>query len=298
MPTTIAYSNKGGYWKTKYTWFASFMEKVGRKFFTSSIDGASTLTDYPSSLVWKHNLNDDAKRTNYYDEVGGSGVSVSFNDRVSSNKIYKSISLEGTSNIQDESFNTFVVNADNNPAKQFSMGRIKDKGGILYGHIGLSNTLLDGSNVKVIGSADVSSLEEGPLDAIVFESGDYNFRQKTESVTNNSKFLFFSNNSFYNLDFQEVSLSEGSSFAEVSADIASLSSSADGSVSFEKVDGFNMLLNPGLQTVNVIEITPQEINGAPPRGQYAQADIVLGSQPYELYAINVNYEPTDLDHSK
>jgi hypothetical protein len=274
------------------------MEKVGRKFFTSSIDGASTPTDYPSSLVWKHNLNDDAKRTNYYDEVGGSGVSVSFNDRVSSNKIYKSISLEGTSNIQDESFNTFVVNADNNPAKQFSMGRIKDKGGILYGHIGLSNTLLDGSNVKVIGSADVSSLEEGPLDAIVFESGDYNFRQKTESVTNNSKFLFFSNNSFYNLDFQEVSLSEGSSFAEVSADIASLSSSADGSVSFEKDGGFSMLLNPGLQTVNVIEITPQEINGAPPRGQYAQADIVLGSQPYELYAINVNYEPTDLDHSK
>lgn len=298
MPTTIAYSNKGGYWKTKYTWFASFMEKVGRKFFTSSIDGASTSEGYPSSLVWKHNEDDDTKRTNYYNQVGGSGVSVSFNDRVSSNKIYKSISLEGTSNIQDESFNTFVVNADNNPAKQFSMGRIKDRGGILYGHIGLSNTLLDGSNVKVIGSADVSSLEEGFLDAIVFESGDYNFRQKTESVTNNSKFLFFSNNSFYNLDFQNVSLSEGSSFAEVSADVASLSSSADGSVSFEKVGGFNMLSNPGLQTVNVIEITPQEINGAPPRGQYAQADIVLGSQPYELYSINVNYEPTDLDHSK
>jgi hypothetical protein len=298
MPTTIAYSNKGGYWKTKYTWFASFMEKVGRKFFTSSIDGASTSSGYPSSLVWRHNSDDDERRTNYYNQVGGSGVSVSFNDRVSSNKIYKSISLEGTSNIQDESFNTFVVNADNNPAKQFSMGRIKDKGGILYGHIGLSNTLLDGSNVKVIGSADVSSLEEGLLDAIVFESGDYNFRQKTESVTNNSKFLFFSNNSFYNLDFQDVSLSEGSSFAEVSADVASLSSSADGSVSFEKVGGFNMLSNPGLQTVNVMEITPQEINGAPPRGQYAQADIVLGSQPYELYAINVNYEPTDLDHSK
>ena len=298
MPTTIAYSNKGGYWKTKYTWFASFMEKVGRKFFTSSIDGASTSEGYPSSLVWKHNEDDDTKRPNYYNQVGGSGVSVSFNDRVSSNKIYKSISLEGTSNIQDESFNTFVVNADNNPAKQFSMGRIKDRGGILDGHIGLSNTLLDGSNVKVIGSADVSSLEEGFLDAIVFESGDYNFRQKTESVTNNSKFLFFSNNSFYNLDFQNVSLSEGSSFAEVSADVASLSSSADGSVSFEKVGGFNMLSNPGLQTVNVIEITPQEINGAPPRGQYAQADIVLGSQPYELYSINVNYEPTDLDHSK
>jgi hypothetical protein len=48
----------------------------------------------------------------------------------------------------------------------------------------------------------------------------------------------------------------------------------------------------------LLEITPQEINGAPPRGQYAQADIALGSAPYELFSLNVNYEPTDLDHSK
>lgn len=297
MPTTIAYSNKGGYWKTKYSWYASFMQKIGRKFFTSSVDGATQGNDgYPSELVWKHN-SDNATRTQYYGETGGSGISVSFNDRVSRNKIYKSFSLEGTSNIEN-GINTFIVNADNSPNKQFGMGNIKDKGGILYGHIGQSNTLLDGSNIKVIGSADVSSLDEGFLDAIVFESGDYNFRQKTESVTDNSKFLFFSNDSFYNLNFQDVSLSEGSSFAGVSADVVSLSSSGDGSVSFEKNDGFNMLPNPGLQTVNVIEITPQNINGAPPRGQYAQADIALGSEPYELFAINVNYEPTDLDHSK
>ena len=281
MPTTIAYSNKGGYWKTKYTWMASFMQKLGRKFFTSSIDftADSDSASYSNSLVWKHNSNDDTNRANFYGNQYGTGLSVSFNDKVSRNKIYKSFSLEGTGNI-DNGINTFIVNADNNPNKQFSMGRIKDKGGILYGHIGQSNTLLDGSNIKVIGSADVSSLDEGFLDAIVFESGDYNFRQKTESVTNNSKFLFFSNDSFYNLNFQDVSLSEGSSFAGVSADVVSLSSSGDGSVSFEKNGGFNMLPNPGLQTVNVIEITPQNINGAPPRGQYAQADIALGSEPY------------------
>jgi len=50
--------------------------------------------------------------------------------------------------------------------------------------------------------------------------------------------------------------------------------------------------------VTLLEVTPQNINGAPPRGQYAQADIALGSDPYELYSINVNYEPTNLDHSK
>ena len=50
--------------------------------------------------------------------------------------------------------------------------------------------------------------------------------------------------------------------------------------------------------VTLCEITPQDINGAPPRGQYAQAEIVFGNQPYELFALNVNYETTDLDHSK
>ena len=57
-------------------------------------------------------------------------------------------------------------------------------------------------------------------------------------------------------------------------------------------------LQEGSQVVTLIEVTPQEINGAPPRGQYAQADIALGSAPYELFSLNVNYEPTDLDHSK
>jgi hypothetical protein len=327
MPTTIAYSNKGGYWKTKYTWFASFMEKVGRKFFTSSIDGASTSAEYPSSLVWKHNVDDDNKRTNYYDQVGGSGVSVSFNDRVSSNKIYKSISLEGTSNIQDESFNTFVVNADNNPAKQFSMGRIKDKGGILYGHIGMSNTLLDGSNIEAIGTfkaatifpaSFIADFGNGPL--LVFQSDNVSLRRNVSSVRGRSKYILMdSSGSFYSINGAPITSPldqtlnyDSDLFGEplhlnvftnvagnTSIQFASLNSS------FNEVTGsftggdyeFNEAFSLSVPTT-LLEITPQEINGAPPRGQYAQADIVLGSQPYELYSINVNYEPTDLDHSK
>ena len=311
MPTTIAYSNKGGYWKTKYTWFASFMEKVGRKFFTSSIDGASTSAEYPSSLVWKHNEDDDTKRTNYYDQVGGSGVSVSFNDRVSSNKIYKSISLEGTSNIQDESFNTFVVNADNNPAKQFSMGRIKDKGGILYGHIGMSNTLLDGSNIEAIGTINANSLafqEYGPAGMKLLVGADkYNLKRNTSAVKNNSKYILMDGlGKFYNMSGAEITFNSDASYLNpdflepyniniLENNVGSLL------LEFVPLDGYSFdegeFARPSVATT-LLEITPQEINGAPPRGQYAQADIVLGSQPYELYAINVNYEPTDLDHSK
>ena len=310
MPTTIAYSNKGGYWKTKYTWFASFMEKVGRKFFTSSIDGASTSSGYPDSLVWKHNV-DDNSRANYYGQQYGSGLSVSFNDRVSSNKIYKSISLEGTSNIQDESFNTFVVNADNNPAKQFSMGRIKDKGGILYGHIGMSNTLLDGSNIEAIGTINANSLafqEYGPAGMKLLVGADkYNLKRNTSAVKNNSKYILMDGlGKFYNMSGAEITFSSDASYLNpdflepyniniLENNVGSLL------LEFVPLDGYSFdegeFARPSVATT-LLEITPQEINGAPPRGQYAQADIVLGSQPYELYSINVNYEPTDLDHSK
>ena len=70
------------------------------------------------------------------------------------------------------------------------------------------------------------------------------------------------------------------------------------------VEGFSDAFNnfEGLSALNtgatLLEITPQEINGTPPRGPYAQAEIALGSAPYELFSLNVNYEPTDLDHSK
>lgn len=310
MPTTIAYSNKGGYWKTKYTWFASFMEKVGRKFFTSSIDGASESSGYPSKLVWRHNSDDDELRTNYYDQVWGSGVSVSFNDRVSSNKIYKSISLEGTSNIQDESFNTFVVNADNNPAKQFSMGRIKDKGGILYGHIGMSKTLLDGSNIEAIGTIEKTDFIDGT--GLAVAAGKYNLKRTNSAVKNKSKYIYMKDNGdFFNMAGVQITFNSDASYLnpdflepfnleifEANPFLQFLPvGGVDGySNAFDSFIGFGQIVGEGSATL--LEITPQEINGAPPRGQYAQADIVLGSQPYELYAINVNYEPTDLDHSK
>lgn len=313
MPTTIAYSNKGGYWKTKYTWFASFMEKVGRKFFTSSIDGASTSEDYPSDLVWKHNV-DDNSRANYYGQQYGSGLSVSFNDNVSSNKIYKSISLEGTSNIQHESFNTFVVNADNNPDKQFSMGRIKDKGGILYGHIGLSKYLLDGSNIKAIGTISKTNypVAVGGVDTLISTVGSFNLTQTVSSVLNKSKYILMNGNGdFFNMAGAPIQFNSGSSYhaseflEPFNLNIYEFNPLLQ-FLPVEGAEGYSAAFNDFEQYLDVqqsgpatlLEITPQEINGAPPRGQYAQADIVLGSQPYELYAINVNYEPTDLDHSK
>lgn len=52
------------------------------------------------------------------------------------------------------------------------------------------------------------------------------------------------------------------------------------------------------EKIFLYEMSLEDINGSPPRGQYAQLNVSLGSEPYELYALNLNYEPTDLDHTK
>jgi len=352
MPKTIAYSNKGGYWKTRYTWMASFMQKLGRKFFTSSVDFATGNNElYLDKLIWKHNLNDDTKRTQFYGSKDGSGISVSFNDNVSNNKIYKSFSLEGTSNIEN-AINTFVVNADNNPNKQFSMGVVKDKGGILYGHIGQSNTLLDGSNIRVVGRFSLESFIP-----VSYSTGQYatplingitlgstgeadegstfvDIPVKRSSVTNNSKYIVKINPSegsglseFYTIFFDPIQLGPDVSYSDI--DVPPLNFSDPAPIAeaefpggevfpfqppvayLTPLEGGDIQMNPQYNAtirdqiiaaqgpiVTLLEVTPQNINGAPPRGQYAQADIALGSAPYELYSVNVNYEPTNLDHSK
>jgi len=354
MSTTIAYSHKGGYWKTKYSFFACFMRSVGRKFFSSPSIGATEgtgsvldslgggtagegLSISLQSLIWKHNSVDDDKRTNFYGVPGGSGISVAFNDRVSSNKIYKSISLEGSNNIADSALNTFVVNSDNNPNKQFSIGPVKDKGGMLYGHIGLSGSVADGSNIRVLGSLKITGLIEGegfypfgPPEALLegigaggnvipgYDRGmaitvnpDTNIPITKSSVTGNSKYFFVvEDGSAYSIDGNEINLSNISSASYsdpqfglpydldfLTVDFASfiIFENSD----FSVTDSFTQFpedIND--KTVTLCEITPQNINGTPPRGQYAQAEILFGTEPYELFALNVNYETTDLDHSK
>ena len=322
MSTTIAYSHKGGYWKTKYSFFASFMQSVGRKFFSSPSAGATFFGGRAQFLLWKHNSDDDSKRTNFYGVASGSGMSVSFNDKVSSNKIYKSFSIEGTNNISGSALNTFIVNSDNNPNKQFSIGPVKDKGGILYGHIGLSNTLLDGSNIEAIGTLSANSISNllaygtGPM--IAFEASKASLKRSFSAVQGKSKYILMDGaGNFYSINGAPISqgLSQDLTYSDpalgeplhLNKFVNFVGNSV---IQFAVIDspfngifytGGNYLFSsvlPVTVPTTLLEITPQNINGAPPRGQYAQAEIFLGTEPYEIFSLNVNYEPTDLDHSK
>lgn len=308
MSTTIAYSHKGGYWKTRYSFFAAFMKSVGRRFFSSP----SQPVQHFGPLVWEHNDDDPIKRNKFYNITAPfSTISVTFNDKVSSNKIYKSFSLEGTNNIANYGANTFSVNADNSPRKEFSMGRIEEKGGILYGHIGLSDYLLDGSNIEAIGTIRQTFYIPSGLGLLVPDE-KYELKRARSAVANKSKYIFMTvedgEGTFYNMAGAQITFNPGSSyFSSEFLEPFNLNVYENGILQFLPVDGvegFSDAFNnfEGLSALfagaTLLEITPQQINGAPPRGQYAQATIGLGNEPFELYSLSVNYEPTDLDHSK
>ena len=323
-------------------------------------------TESSADPVWRHN-SDDVPRTSFYQlplEDGsfspaiGSGLSVSFNKEVSKNKIYKAFSLEGSGNFAG--VNTFTVNSDSISERETSMGPLTNKGGINYGHIGLSTTIADGSNIKQLGTINLKSGSNynviavpGGMTYILRHGG---IRQKRSSVMTGSvggfslcKYLLvgisgntpiiltprgevleldtlsdlnYSQISGYTYTIEELPNSGPTYLGNDGFDYlpANITDQADsigstyltlrydsggvdepiplpGDAPFYKVgEGY---ANSGqFSKMMLLEVTPEYVNGAPPRGQFAQSNIVLGSQPYELHAINLDYESTDLDHSK
>lgn len=323
---TIAYSHKGGFWKTKYSFLSSWFARVGKAFYSSKSDASE-------EPVWRHNDN-SVPRTAYYMAEGGtpigSGISASFNKNVSQNKIYKSFSIEGSNNIVGA--NSFVVNSDSGTPKTSSVGPIKDKGGILYGHIGLSPTTFDGSNISLIGEITSDALVDPNSEDDTFVY--FYMKGNNLSTSSLSNALFFgSGQSFYDsATGASLTLSSATASTTVTGTkVANIAVSQDvdptiftahydpdddgtavlrgrevklTAATSAQATGFNTALAAVQAAVGVTEkvflyeMSLEAINGAPPRGQYAQLNVSLGSQPYELYGLNLNYEPTDLDHSK
>jgi len=244
----------------------------------------------------------------------GSGISVSFNKNVSQNKIYKSFSIEGSNNIVGA--NSFVVNSDSGYEKTSSVGPIKDKGGILYGHIGLSPVTLDGSNIAILGEITSDVIIDAEDDEVAYF---YMKGQDLSSTGLSTKFFFMQDQAFYDsATGAPLDISAGITSTSLVGSSGSIRPSAEADPNdFSEISGGREVKFTGLNAeavtafkaavtalqanesrLFVYQITLEAINGAPPRGQYAQLNVGLGSAPYELYALNLNYEPTDLDHSK
>ena len=301
---TIAYSNSGGFWKTRYTFVSSCYAFVDRCLI--SFNKAFT-----SAPVWKHDDNGVA-RTNFYNGgTDGSGIAVTFNENPSQNKLYKAFSLESTNNVAG--LNIFTVNNSSNltQRKEIEVGVLEDRGGIMYGHIG-RETVASGANVKLVGrivSQSLNDQDEAVGYVMQFaEGGKSNLFNYPGNLT---KFFIYnaSTGAYFTNDLDATTPTPPLTYAGLAANLT-LSNTEQGADGFANTTENSIFLNgdlidplddegnPIAGPFFLYSISPEAINAEDPKGQTADAVILLGSAEYELYALNVEYSPTDLDHSK
>ena len=326
---TIAFSHRGGYWKTRYTFFSSCYAFIDRCFI-------SFAKSFTQNAVWKHD-EDNVGRTSFYGTQGGSGIAVTFNENPSQNKLYKAFSLESTNNVSGVTI--FDVNNSSvaEQTKRIEAGVLTERGGIMYGHIGRETVAL-GANTNIVGkiqSVEITDLV-APPDAgfllavtaeytLTFVDGGQNNLMYTQDFPS-KLFMYYpealdlglgwTTNYFYGYTLDPVDSTDLVSYNALGANMRPISMEGNVltvQVNFASVDSYNAYAgNPGFPDAVVAvdddgvaqsnfylySMSSESINGEDPKGQTADAVITLGSNPYELYALNVEYSPTDLDHSK
>ena len=104
-----------------------------------------------SKLFWRHDES-SSDNNNFYGLQADSVIGVSFNDNPSANKQFKSFSIESSDPENISGLNTFQVNkgGTNYIPKETEIGVVKQKGGIIYGHIG-EDKKITASNISIMG---------------------------------------------------------------------------------------------------------------------------------------------------
>ena len=327
---TLAYSNRGGFWKTRYSFMASCYAFIDRCLVSSPLS-------FVSRAIWKHDQNEE--RCTFYNATYTSGLSVTFNENPSVNKVYKAFSLESTNNVVGS--NSFLVNNSSSPSqlKTGTAGPLQEKGGIMYGHVGQSQTP-NGTTINLVGRitrvdndeaagiAIQSAIASQPYRIVFSEGGKSNL---SNDGISNTKFFIYNNDPLADIQYftvnssspVDISLGYGGlpSDLTLSSDSNLFSNTEPGiirlRVDFESAATDSEGLSPAdmyttwfneTETAGgdiysageylLFSVTPASINGDDLKGQTADATVLLGNQPYELYALNLEYSPTDLDHSK
>tara|TARA_R110001583_G_scaffold61032_2_gene180831 strand:- start:2823 stop:3767 length:945 start_codon:yes stop_codon:yes gene_type:complete len=307
---TVAFDNAGGRsWKTRYSFLPTNYAYLDKKMLTCRS------TDAANELAWVHDINpykvDNVGINKFYNQQYHSSLKCSFNKDLSANKIYKSLSLEGTENLKGGISNFLANNTSQvSQARDANVGRLTEKGGILYAPLG-RNPKVTGSNLKLAGritgltrvfsasGTDVDGLygfeNDAPNSTLLLLEIDFingfNLGSNTYSV-----YIGIDNNAPHT---NTNILSEGDT--EINTKLADglLVRPASFDVSNALISMVNTSITNGEMLLAYV-LTPSEINGGDPKGQYADIDLQIGHYGYEdfeLDILNLNYEHTRLDHS-
>jgi len=340
MPKTFSFSNKGNYWKTRYSFLPCQYSHINKNMYSypvNVISGENDATD--KSVGWIHQYG--AERCRWYNNQSTSAVAFTFNDYVSANKMYRSLSIEGTDNLSPTALLTVNNSRSAGQVKPSVALGFNQKGGIMYsglagsqlrsnksitplgtivstdavdysaGRMTLSLEMqwIKGAKAKIFNSPTQTTglftidwSDQGQISKFTFPSGTgspaalANWQSADTSIFNTALTTvgasnFDGRNGFLvSIDFNDA-LDKGyieSLPADISEASAILIDQAGNTW------GFGALGNG----IGLVSLTPDNVNGAKPQGQYADMVVTLGSNDYEVFAFNAYYEANTLDHSK
>lgn len=257
--------------------------------------------------VWRHNA---GAINNFYNVAGGSGFSVSFNQSPSQNKILKSVSVEGTNNSDP----AVVIIANNsttaNQRKESPASGFEDKGGILYSPIRgqINNTT---GNIKKVGDFYFNDPDNPPLfnpfgtslqvlaPFIWADGGQSN-------VSANSRYFLLPPGGAADPFTSDVNSNVrnflNGNYESFPTDITQFQYVPDdgtaGIIVTNLQDNTQFGLDLGDRTIlSLYSVTPNFAYGDMLKGQYADAVFLCGNNDWEIFSVNLEYEPVSYDHN-
>ena len=328
MPT-IGFSNKRNAWTSRYSYAASCFARVNNKFFSSP--ASPDINGISGGPIWKHDSG--STYNNFHGVATPSEFNVTFADKPSTNKIYKTLSVEGTKNLGGsfcfvKTSNALDENAVSNDAATVDIFR--NINGTTYGPIPNSNVVSGGKNLIVLGRLRKNRLGVAVSNIPANDSGTHPAFFKANLDPNSGispeiqhskdipmKILAMSaqtiiteNDSIAidqvsNLTYQDLSLDITAkaihpSFANSA--IYTPYDPQDFTINFDQgislVGKINTAINVG--DVYLLGLIHPSFAGDTSRGQYAEArvQIPLSKGYFEVYSMNMQYEPIQLAHDK
>lgn len=143
----ISFGHKDNQWRSKYSFKPKAMMNSSRNLLSKG-----ELTD-----VYKHNEGDV---NSFYGVKSNSVLGVAFNDNPSSNKVFKSISLEGSDILKTKRHDFAASTSTESPSqnKYYLTSKGKNMGGIIYNTLGKSDVIVNGTSMHYVG--DVTSVND------------------------------------------------------------------------------------------------------------------------------------------
>jgi len=167
----ISFGHKDSKWRSKF----SFSPKALLN------SATALLSKGESTAMHKHN---DGPVNTFYGVTSNSLLGVAFNDNPSSNKIFKSISLEGSDVLKNQRHDFAPSTATESPRdnEYYLTRQGKNMGGIVYNNLGKSDNIVNGVTMHYVG--EITSIDD-----VVLAEDDPDTETNEELISPNTVFL-------------------------------------------------------------------------------------------------------------